>query len=128
MHLTVIPIDKQIYLETPNATHYSTQFPMRRCHVIDNDQEFWNNVDPRIHAIQYHSDGDKHIEYKNPQENVPIIDVTTLQKYIDRFNLTEQTYQAQVAWDKNNVQITLENGTKRPETPEEKVARIGSRP
>jgi hypothetical protein len=123
MHLTVIPSDKQIYLETSD-----TQFPNRRCHVINNDQEFWNSVDPRIHAIQYHSDGDKHIEYKNPQENVPITDVTTLQKYIDRFNLTEQTYQAQVAWDKNNVQITLADGTKRAETQEEKVARIGPRP
>jgi len=123
MHLTVIPIDKQIYLETSD-----TQFPMRRCHVIDNDQEFWNNVDSRIHAIQYHSDGDKHIEYKNPQENVPITDVTTLQKYIDRFNLAEQTYQSQVTWDKNNVQITLADGKKRNETQEEKITRIGPRP
>ena len=114
MHLTVIPSDKQIYLETSD-----TQFPNRRCHVIDNDQEFWNNVNPRIHAIQYHTDGDKHIEYKNPQENVPITDVTTLQKYIDRFNLTEQTYQAQISWDNNNVQ---------GETPEQKITRLGSRP
>jgi hypothetical protein len=128
MHLTVIPSDKQIYLETPNATHYPNQFPMRRCHTIDNDQEFWNGVDPRIHAIQYHSDGDKHIEYKNPQENVPITDVSILQKYINRFNLTEQTFQAQVVWDNNNVQITLVDGSKRAETQEEKVARIGSRP
>ena len=123
MHLTVIPSDKQIYLETSDK-----QFPNRRCHIIDNDQEFWNNVDPRIHAIQYHSDGDKHIEYKNPQENVSITDVSSLQKYIDRFNLTEQTYQAQVSWDKNNVQITLADGSKRAETQEEKVARIGPRP
>jgi hypothetical protein len=114
MHLTVIPSDKQIYLETADA-----QFPMRRCHTIDNDQEFWNNVDSRIHAIQYHSDGDKHIEYKNPRENVPITDVTTLQKYIDRFNLTEQTYQSQLAWDNNNVQ---------GETFEQKITRLGSRP
>jgi hypothetical protein len=123
MHLTVIPSDKQIYLETSD-----TQYPMRRCHTIDNDSEFWNNVDPRIHAIQYHSDGDKHIEYKNPQENVSITDITTLQKYVDRFNLTEQTYQSQIAWDNNNVQITLENGSKRSETQEEKVARLGPRP
>jgi len=114
MHLTVIPFDKQIYLETADA-----QFPMRRCHTIDNDQEFWNNVDPRIHAIQYHSDGDKHIEYKNPRENVSITDVTTLQKYIDRFNLTEQTYQSQLAWDNNNVQ---------GETFEQKITRLGPRP
>ena len=79
MHLTVIPSDKQIYLETSD-----TQYPMRRCHTIDNDSEFWNNVDPRIHAIQYHSDGIKEIEYNNPRENIPITDVTTLQKYIDR--------------------------------------------
>jgi ABC-type uncharacterized transport system ATPase subunit len=123
MHLTVIPSDKQIYLETTD-----TQFPNRRCHVIDNDQEFWNNVDPRIHAIQYHSDGDKHIEYKNPKENVSITDVTTLQKYIDRFNLTEQTFQSQISWDKNNVQVTLADGKKRPETLEEKITRIGPRP
>ena len=114
MHLTVIPSDKQIYLETTD-----TQFPNRRCHVIDNDQEFWNNVDPRIHAIQYHSDGDKHIELKNPQENVQIIDVTTLQKYVDRFNLTEQTYQAQLSWDRNYVQ---------GETKEQKITRLGPRP
>ena len=123
MHLTVIPSDKQIYLETVD-----TQFPNRRCHIIDNDQEFWNNVDPRIHAIQYHSDGDKHIEYKNPRENVVITDITTIQKYIDRFNLTEQTYQAQVSWDKNNVQITLADGSKRAETSEEKITRLGPRP
>jgi len=123
MHLTVIPGDKQIYLETSDA-----QYPNRRCHVIDNDQEFWNNVDPRIHAIQYHSDGLKQIEYKNPREDVVITGISVLQKYIDRFNLTEQTYQAQVSWDKNNVQITLADGSKRTETKEEKVARIGPRP
>lgn len=119
MHLTVIPIDKQIYLETPNAEHFPTQFPNRRCHVIDNDSEFWNNVDPRIHAIQYHSDGLKQIEYKNPQENVPITDVSVLQKYIDKFNLAEETYQAQVTWNKNNVQ---------GETLEQKITRLGPRP
>ena len=128
MHLTVIPIDKQIYLETPNATYGPTNWPNRRCHIIDNDQEFWNNVDSRIHAIQYHSDGIKEIEYNNPRENIPITDVTTLQKYIDRFNLTEQTYQSQIAWDKNNVQITLVDGNKRFETQEEKVTRLGPRP
>ena len=123
MHLTVIPFDKQIYLETSD-----TQFPNRRCHVIDNDQEFWNNVDSRIHAIQYHSDGLKQIEYKNPRENVVITDIATIQKYIDKFNLTEQTYQNQLAWDNNNVQITLEDGKKRSETLEEKITRLGSRP
>lgn len=123
MHLTVIPFDKQIYLETSD-----TQFPNRRCHVIDNDQEFWNNVDSRIHAIQYHSDGLKQIEYKNPRENVVITDIATIQKYIDKFNLTEQTYQTQLAWDNNNVQITLEDGKKRSETLEEKITRLGSRP
>ena len=123
MHLTVIPSDKQIYLETSDS-----QFPNRRCHIIDNDQEFWNNVDPRIHAIQYHSNGLKQIEYNNPREDVAITDISTVQKYIDRFNLTEQTYQSQIAWDNNNVQITLENGSKRSETQEEKVARLGPRP
>jgi len=122
MHLTVIPIDKQIYLETSDV-----QFPNRRCHVIDNDQEFWNNVDPRIHAIQYHSDGIKEIEYNNPRENIIITDESILKKYIDRFNLTEQTYQSQITWDKNNVQITLVDGTKRFETQEEKVTRLGPR-
>ena len=77
MHLTVIPIDKQIYLETPDA-----QYPNRRCHVIDNDSEFWNSVDSRILAIQYHSDGLKQIEYKNPREDVVITDIATVQKYI----------------------------------------------
>ena len=123
MHLTVIPSDKQIYLETSD-----TQFPMRRCHTIDNDSEFWNNVDSRIHAIQYHSDGLKQIEYKNPRENVVITDITTIQKYIDRFNLTEQTYQSQLVWDNNNVQIILADGSKRAETLEEKISRIGPRP
>jgi ABC-type uncharacterized transport system ATPase subunit len=123
MHLTVIPSDQAIYLETIECQH-----PNRRCHVVNNDSEFWNSVDPRIIAIQYHSDGLKQIEYKNPREDVPITDVSTLQKYIDRFNLTEQTYQAQVSWDKNNVQITLENGTKRAETSEEKITRLGPRP
>ena len=114
MHLTVIPSDKQIYLETSD-----TQYPMRRCHLIDNDQEFWNNVDPRIHAIQYHSDGLKQIEYKNPRENVDITDISILQKYIDRFNLTEQTYQSQISWDNNTVQ---------GETKEQKITRLGPRP
>jgi ABC-type uncharacterized transport system ATPase subunit len=114
MHLTVIPSDKQIYLETSDS-----QFPNRRCHIIDNDSEFWNNVDARIHAIQYHSDGLKQIEYNNPREDVAITDVSTIQKYIDRFNLTEQTYQSQLVWDNNNVQ---------GETLEQKVTRLGSRP
>jgi len=123
MHLTVIPSDKQIYLETSD-----TQFPNRRCHIIDNDQEFWNNVDSRIHAIQYHTDGQKEFELKNPSENVSITDVSVLQKYIDRFNLTEQTYQSQVIWDNNNVKITLEDNTQRKETKEEKITRLGPRP
>ena len=123
MHLTVIPSDQAIYLETIECQH-----PNRRCHVVNNDSEFWNSVDPRIIAIQYHSDGLKQIEYKNPREDVVITDVSTLQIYIDRFNLTEQTYQAQVSWDKNNVQITLEDGTKRDETSEEKITRLGPRP
>jgi hypothetical protein len=113
MHLTVIPSEKQIYLET-----IDTQFPIRRCHII-NDQVFWNNVDSRIHAIQYHTDGQKEFELKNPSENVPINDVSVLQKYIDRFNLTEQTYQSQLAWDKNNIQ---------GENPEQKITRLGPRP
>lgn len=128
MHLTVIPSDKQIYLETTD-----TQFPNRRCHVIDNDTEFWNSVDSRILAIQYHSDGLKQIEYKNPREDVVITNVSDVQKYIDRFNLTEQTYQAQLvqvrlAWDNNNVKITLEDNTERAETTEEKISRLGQRP
>jgi len=114
MHLTVIPSDKQIYLETSD-----TQYPNRRCHIIDNDSEFWNNVDSRILAIQYHSDGLKQIEYKNPREDVAITDIATIQKYVDRFNLTEQTYQSQLAWDKNNVQS---------ETIEQKITRLGPRP
>jgi hypothetical protein len=114
MHLTIIPIDKQIYLETADA-----QFPNRRCHVIDNDPEFWNNVDPRIHAIQYHSDGTKEFELKNPSENKPITDVSVLQKYIDRFNLAEQVYQLQISWDSNNIE---------GETIQQKVARLGPRP
>jgi hypothetical protein len=114
MHLTVIPIDKQIYLETSD-----TQYPMRRCHVIDNDSEFWNSVDPRITAIQYHSDGLKQIEYKNPREDVVITDISILQKYIDRFNLTEQTYQSQITWDNNRV---------KGETLEQKITRLGPRP
>jgi hypothetical protein len=125
MHLTVIPSDLAIYLETIECQH-----PNRRCHVINNDSEFWASIPNDIHAIQYHSDGQKEIEYKTSsgKGNVPITDESTLQKYIDRFNLTEQTYQAQVSWDKNNVQITLENGTKRAETSEEKITRLGPRP
>ena len=118
MHLTVIPSDKQIYLET-----LDTQYPNRRCHIIDNDSEFWNSIDSRILAIQYHSDGLKQIEYKNPREDVVITDIAIIQKYIDRFNLTEQTYQSQLAsqfaWDNNNVQ---------GETREQKVTRLGPRP
>jgi hypothetical protein len=113
MQLTVTPDDKQIYLETSDK-----QYPNRGCHVID-DQEFWNNVDPRIHAIQYHTDGLKQIEYKNPREDVIITDISIIQKYIDRFNLAEQTYQAQLSWDNNNVQ---------GETLEQKIARIGPKP
>jgi hypothetical protein len=123
MHLTVIVSDKQIYLETSD-----TQYPIRRCHVIDNDSEFWNSIDSRIHAIQYHSDGLKQIEYNNPKENIVITDISDIQKYIDRFNLTEQTYQSQLAWDNNNVKITLENNTQRAETREEKITRLGPRP
>ena len=123
MHLTVIPSDKQIYLETSD-----TQYPNRRCHIINNDPEFWNSVDSRIIAIQYHSDGLKQIEYKNPREDVVITDITTIQKYVDKFNITEQTYQSQLAWDNNNVQITLADGTKIAETLEQKITRLGSRP
>lgn len=125
MHLTVIPADLAIYFETIDSQH-----PNRRCHVINNDSEFWNSIDKDIHAIQYHSDGQKEIEYKvsSGKGNVPITDVSTLQIYIDRFNLTEQTFQSQITWDKNNVQITLADGTKRAETQEEKVARLGPRP
>jgi hypothetical protein len=114
MHLTVIPSDKQIYLETSEI-----QYPNRRCHIINNDQQFWDSVDSRILAIQYHSDGLKQIEYKNPREDVVITDISIIQKYIDRFNLTEQTYQAQIVWDNNNV---------KNETKEEKINRIGPRP
>jgi len=114
MHLTVIPSDKQIYLETSD-----TQYPKRRCHVIDNDLEFWNSVDSRILAIQYHSNGLKQIEYDNPREDVVITDISEVQKYVDRFNLTEQTYQAQISWDKNNIS---------EETKEEKINRLGPRP
>jgi hypothetical protein len=128
MHLTVIPSDKQIYLETSNSVHLPTSWPNRRCHVIDNDQEFWNSVDSRILAIQYHSDGLKQIEYKNPREDVVITNVSDVQKYVDRFNLTEQTYQSQIVWDNNNVKITLADGSKRAETSEEKITRIGPRP
>jgi hypothetical protein len=123
MHLTVIPSDKQIYLETSD-----TQYPDRRCHIIDNDSEFWNSIDHRILAIQYHSDGLKQIEYNNPRENVVIIDISTIQKYVDRFNLTEQTYQSQILWDNNNVKITLEDKSEREETKEEKIIRLGPRP
>ena len=124
MHLTVIPSDQAIYFETIECQH-----PNRRCHIINNDSEFWASVDKDIHAIQYHSDGQKEIEYKvsSGKGNVPITDISTLQKYIDRFNLTEQTYQSQVSWDKNNVQVTVD-GVTRAETLEEKVARIGPRP
>jgi hypothetical protein len=116
MHLTVIPSDKQIYLETSD-----TQYPIRRCHIIDNDSEFWASVPSDIHAIQYHSDGQKEIEYKvaSGKGNVTITDVASLQKYIDRFNLTEQTYQSQLTWDRNNVS---------GETPEQKITRLGPRP
>lgn len=114
MHLTVTTEDKQIYLET-----FDKQYPNRRCHVIDNDPEFWNNVDPRINAIQYHSDGLKQIEYINPREDVIITDIATVQKFIDRFNLAEQIFQSQLAWDDNNVQ---------GETFKQKVTRLGSRP
>ena len=124
MHLTVIPSDQAIYLETIECQH-----PNRRCHVINNDSEFWASVPSDIHAIQYHDDGQKEIEYKTSsgKGNVPITDVSSLQKYIDRFNLTEQTYQAQVSWDKNNVQVTI-NGVTRAETSEEKITRLGPRP
>ena len=123
MHLTVIPADKQIYLETSDL-----QYPNRRCHIIDNDSEFWNNVDSRIHAIQYHSDGIKQIEYNNPREDIVITDITTIQKYVDRFNLTEKTYQSRIAWDRNTVKITLEDNSQRFETKEEKINRLGPRP
>jgi len=118
MHLTVIPEDKAIYLDTPNAVNVPTIFPERRIHTIE-DQEFWNSVDPRIHAIQYHTDGVQEIEYKNPGENVAITDSATVQKYIDKFNSVEQVYQAQLTWDNNNVQ---------GETNEQKIARLGPRP
>ena len=81
MHLTVIPSDKQIYLETSD-----TQYPNRRCHVIDNDSEFWSSIDSRILAIQNHSDGIKQIEYNNPREDIVITDVSTVKINVDRLN------------------------------------------
>ena len=40
MHLTVIPGDQAIYFETIECQH-----PNRRCHIINNDIEFWNSID-----------------------------------------------------------------------------------
>ena len=124
MHLTVTTEDKQIYLETNDAT-----WPNRRAHIIEDDN-FWNSVDQDIWAIQYHTDGDKHIEYKlsSGKGNVPIIDSSILQKYITKFNETESLYQSQLSWDKNKIKIILTDGSQRPETLEEKIARIGPRP
>lgn len=117
MHLTVIPGDKQIYLETAEVL-----WPYRMCHVV-NESSFWNSIDQRIHAIQYHSDGLKQIEYKNPRENIFITDESILNIYIIKFNERETAYQAllvsQKEWDSNNVQN---------ETLQEKINRIGPRP
>jgi hypothetical protein len=116
MNLTVIPDDKAIYLET-----IEFPFPNRRCHIID-DVKFWNDIDKDIHAIQYHDDGQKEIEYKisSGKGNVPITDISILQVYIDKFNLTEQIYQASItAWDNNNIE---------GETRGQKIFRLGPRP
>lgn len=113
MHLTVTTEDKQIYLETNDAI-----FPNRRAHTI-NDNSFWNSVDSRIIAIQYHSDGLKQIEYKNPRQDVVITDISTVQKFIDKFNQAESLYQSQLAWDSNNIP---------DETFEQKITRLGQRP
>jgi hypothetical protein len=120
MHLTVIPSDKQIYLETPNANNNPTSWPLRRCLTI-NDPEFWASVPSDIHAIQYHSDGQKEIEYtlSSGKGNIPITDVSSLQKYIDRFNAAEPIYQAQVIWEKDCPE---------GETVPQKIARLGPYP
>ena len=129
MHLTITTEDRQIYLETPNAVHYPTNWPTRRAHII-NDDSFWNSVDKDIWAIQYHTDGDKHIEYKTSsgKGNVTITDTSILQKFIDKFNLTEQLFQVQTAWDKDTLVITNELGHVRSENVQEKTTRLGPRP
>ena len=110
------------YFDRPLREHRGILGTIKACRTTAftlNNQELWNSVDSRILAIQYHSDGLKQIEYKNPREDVVITDISILQKYIDRFNLTEQTYQAQLTWDKNRV---------KGETSEQKVTRLGPRP
>jgi len=113
MHLTVIPSDKSIYLETSDKT-----WPQRRCHTID-DSNFWSSIDPNIHAIQYHTDGAKHKELKNPKEIVTISNESEVQIFIDKFNSAETVYQSQIVWDNDNVA---------DETIEEKITRLGPRP
>jgi capsid portal protein len=66
-------------------------------------------------------DGENKLNIKIQEKMLLLQMISILQKYIDRFNLTEQTYQAQVSWDKNNVQITLADGTKRAETQKKKL-------
>ena len=119
MHLTVIPADKAIYLETSTII-----WPNRVCHII-NDDSFWSSIDPTIHAIQYHDNDVQEIEYevKSGKGNVSITNVADLQIYVDRFNQQESLYQSQVAaqqaWINNNVQ---------GETPAQKIARLGAMP
>lgn len=113
MHLTVTPSDKQIYLEADGHV-----WPNRKVWKIE-EPDFWSSLDPRISAIQYHTDGLKQKELKGPREDVVITDVSEVQMFVDKFNEYETVYQNQVAWDNNNVE---------GETEEQKIARLGPRP
>jgi len=98
-----------------------------RGYVID-DNNFWNNnLSQNIRAIQYtgnnldkeqveHNDGNPHTFFSG--------DIKVFSDEWDKKHLIF----LQNSWDYNNIQVQIENNSTRPETLDEKINRLGSRP
>lgn len=92
------------------------------------DDNFWlNNLDKNIRAIQYTGDNNDldQVEYRDKTPNSVFTgDIKIFADKWDEAHLLNM----QNLWDNNNIQITLADNSKRPETSEEKINRIGQRP
>jgi hypothetical protein len=114
---TIIAVDKRIIKQYENAIGYE---------ILDNN--FWlNNLNQNIKAIQYTNDSNDfdQVEYKdNTPNSIFSGDIKIFSDKWDEVHLLN----LQNSWDSSNIEITLEDNTKRAETIEEKINRLGPRP
>jgi hypothetical protein len=114
---TIIAVDKRIIKQYDTTIGYE---------ILDNN--FWsNNLNQNIKAIQYTGDNNDsdQIEYKdNTPNSIFNGDIKVFADKWDEAHLLN----LQNLWDNNNIEITLADNTKRIETNEEKINRLGSRP